>query len=133
MKQAFSLLWGLPHDGGRLKSATLRPLTIGAELRALEAYEDFAEAHKPGKTESGVAMTLAYWTQQLSVDGLPPSVMSIAWLMDNLVGEDYRIILDESETLRAKSAAASDNPQQPAEAAEPNPTTTGTPPAPAAA
>lgn len=125
MKQPLTLIWGLPHNGGVCKQAVCRPLTIGGELAALAAFEDYAEGKDLKNEAASVALTLAYWTQQVDIDGLSPEVLTVDYLMGNLVGEDYRLILDAMGDLRAKSAAASETPSPTGAAAEAL-TTTGT-------
>lgn len=123
MKQTLTLIWGLPHDGKVRKNAAVRPLTIGGELAALAAFEDYAEGKELSESASSVALTLAYWTQQLAIDGMPSEALTVDYLMDNLVGEDYRLIMEAMDDLRAKSTAASAN-REPAAAADANLTTT---------
>ena len=125
MKQPLTLIWGLPHDGEVCKNAVCRPLTIGGELNALAAFDDYAEGKELTESALSVALTLAYWTQQVSIDGLPSEALTVDYLMDNLVGEDYRLIMVAMDDLRAKSAAASVNPK-PTAAADETPTTTDT-------
>lgn len=125
MKQPLTLIWGLPYDGKVCKNAVCRPLTIGGELNALAAFEDYAEGKDLKDAAASVALTLAYWTQQIDIDGLPSETLTVDYLMDNLVGEDYRLILAAMDDLRAKSAAASVNPK-PTAAADETPTTIDT-------
>ena len=125
MKQPLTLIWGLPHDGEVCKNAVCRPLTIGGELNALAAFDDYAEGKELTESALSVALTLAYWTQQVSIDGLPSEALTVDYLMDNLVGEDYRLIMAAMDDLRAKSAAASVN-LKPTAAADETPTTTDT-------
>ena len=125
MKQPLTLIWGLPYDGKVCKNAVCRPLTIGGELNALAAFEDYAEGKAWTESAASVALTLAYWTQQVDIEGLPSETLTVDYLMDNLVGEDYRLILAAMDDLRAKSAAASET-QSPTEAAAEIHTTTGT-------
>ena len=110
MQQAITLIWGLPSESGVCKSAVVRPLTIGSELNALAAFEDYAEGKQLGDSATSVALTLAYWTQQLSVDGLPAENLTVAYLMENLVSEDYRLIMAAMDDLRVKSTAATESP-----------------------
>ena len=125
MKQPLTLIWGLPHNDGVCKQAVCRPLTIGGELNALAAFEDYAEGKDLKDAAASVVLTLAYWTQQIDIDGLPSETLTVDYLMDNLVGEDYRLILAAMDDLRAKSAAASET-QNPTGAAAEIHTTTDT-------
>lgn len=131
MKHEFDLMWGLPlPDGGVTKRAALRPLTIGGELRAQAALEDmdWGEAqNESGKARALMAETLAYWAEQLTVEGIAPERLTAEYLTENLTGEDYGIILAAQDDLRAKYTAAGANPGNTTAAAEkPNPETTTT-------
>ena len=106
MKKDLVLTWGLPYQDGIFKNVVVRPLTIGGELNALAAFDDFADGKELDKNSTSVAMTLAYWTQQVEFGGVPAEALTVDYLMHNLVGEDYRLIMEAMDELRAKSAAA---------------------------
>ncbi|MFV2030593.1 hypothetical protein [Neisseria sp. S1] len=123
MQHIINLMWGLPVPGTDrvVKQVILRPLTIGGELRAVAELEDMDLGDgrgESGKTTAMIAETLAYWAQQLTVDGIDPKQMTATYLMDNLTGEDYNIILAEQDVMRTKytaatvpsAAAAAENP-----------------------
>lgn len=122
MKYDFDLAWGLPVPGTDevAKRAALRPLTIGGELRAQAAIEEIggAEAQtENGKTAALMAETMAYWAEQLTVDGIAPEQLTAAYLLENLTGEDYGIILAAQDALRVKYTAAGAAPTGTAAAA----------------
>lgn len=126
MKYDFELKWGLPlPDGSISKKISVKPLTIGAEIKAIDESDDFCDEQNIPVKNQGVVQTVAYWTHQLSVDGLSADKLTLAYLMDNLAGEDYAVILEAQEQLRSKYVAASDNPA--AEAAAPSNTATSKP------
>ncbi|KPN73659.1 hypothetical protein [Neisseria sp. 74A18] len=131
MKHEIDLVWGLPLPGGGVaKRAALRPLTIGGELRAQAALEDmdWGEAEtESGKARALMVETLAYWAQQLTVEGIAPNQLTAEYLAENLTGEDYGIILAAQDDLRAKYTAAGANPGNTTAAAErPSPEATET-------
>lgn len=130
MKHEFDLVWGLPVPGTDTvaKRAALRPLTIGGELRAQAALEDLdlGEAQTDsGKTRALMAETLAYWAEQMTVKGIAPDALTAEYLIENLTGEDYGIILEAQEQLRSKYTAAGTNRGHTA-AADPLPEATAT-------
>ncbi|STZ75569.1 hypothetical protein [Bergeriella denitrificans] len=108
----FDLTWGLPHNGRTCRRAVLRPLTIGGELAAIAEIDELPpladDAAASAQTERGVRETLIYWSHQISIEGVPPDVLTADYLMDNLVSEDYKQILGEMAILVKKSTAASD-------------------------
>lgn len=122
MVHEFDLVWGLPlPSGGLAKRVALRPLTIGGELRAQEALEAMgldAEQGGSAGTRALMMMTLAYWAQQLSVEGIAPDTLSAGFLAEHLTGEDYGVVLAAQEDLRAKYTAAGANPGNTTAAAE---------------
>lgn len=107
MIERIQLIWGLAHQGTIFKTVVLNPLSIGGELRALAAFDDYAEGRSLSDNEGAICQTLAYWCQQMQVEGLPEGVLSIDYLLNHLTGEDYRTILEGMERLRSKSIAAS--------------------------
>lgn len=110
MKQQFTLSYGLPHDGQQHFQATLKPLSIGAELAAMAEEEDLPDLpENPSAAQQArrnVQKNLIYWVQQLEVDGIPAEVLTVDYLLEHLSSEDYVRIFDEQEHLRAKSTAA---------------------------
>lgn len=111
MRYEFDLVWGLtvPGTDKVVKRVAIKPLTIGAELRAAAEIDDLqlGEAETAAdKTGAMMAETLAYWAQQLTVEGIPQEQLTGAYLMDNLTGEDYSVILKAQEDMRVKYTAA---------------------------
>ena len=116
MKHSFTLQYGLEYEGETHFQAALKPLTIGGErddnLPALP--ENPSEAQQ---SRRAVQETLIYWAQQLSIDGIPQDIITADYLLNHLSGADYSLLVDEMETLRSKSTAATEAPAPPAAAA----------------
>ena len=107
---AFKLKWGLPVAGGVVRDIALRPLTIGGELAAMALLDERWGDTPPTGSQAAVVETLAYWTQQLVLPGHPDFKPDIDYLLANLTGDDYRLILAAQDDLRAKYTAATANP-----------------------
>lgn len=100
------LVYGIECEGKTYYDFSVKPLTLAEELVAiglLEADERYAEYSDTHRT---ITETLAYWTQQLAVTGLPQQKLTIELLMNGLNSEDYQVILNSLGTLREKSLAA---------------------------
>ncbi|WP_066568040.1 hypothetical protein [Snodgrassella sp. CFCC 13594] len=106
MRVTGQFTFGLEYQGKIYCDYSVRPLTIGGELAAMDALEQVAEPAGSSEVRQTIVETLAYWTQQLTVPGIPAEALSISFLMDNLASEDYQAILDSIECLRVKSPAA---------------------------
>ncbi|MDK4527264.1 hypothetical protein QG034_10455 [Kingella kingae] len=129
MKHTFKLQFGLDYQGKNHVQAALKPLSIGAELDAMAEMEILPElpanASEAMLAKRQVQETLIYWSKQLEVDGLPEKVLTADYLLQHLSGADYTQIFAEQESLRAKSTAATANPEN-AVAAEPSSEITAT-------
>ena len=110
MKHEFALQWGLPAEDGIIRDVALRPLTIGGELAALALLDERWGDDAPAGAEAAVVETLAFWTQQLYCPAKPAQRFEIGYLLANLTGDDYRLILAAQDDLRAKYTAATANP-----------------------
>ena len=114
LQQAFKLSVGLEYEGVLHRQCVLRPLSIAGELQALDERERwFAQQPKEQTwhcTEAADTLigALSYWSQQLQVDGIPPSALTLDYLVKHLNGEDYRSILNQLDALHAKFAAVSE-------------------------
>lgn len=99
----------LTHGIKGLKKASLKPLSLGDELKAMAMIESLPplsdEASNAILIERQVQETLIYWQFQLN---LPDLTEKLSWqfLLDNLSSDDYRVILNAAEVLRTKSHAA---------------------------
>lgn len=116
---AFKLKWGLPVAGGVVRDIALRPLTIGGELAAMALLDERWGDTPPTGSQAAVVETLAYWTQQLVLPDSQADVLTIDYLLDNLTGDDYRLILTAQDDLQAKSTAATEHPAPAAAAGQP--------------
>lgn len=114
IKQAFTLKFGLQYNGKTHWSAALKPLSIGAELAAMAEEEDLPSlpenANNAQIAHRNVQKNLIYWAKQLEVDGIPADILTADYLLANLSGEDYAFLFEQQEALRAKSTAATANP-----------------------
>nr|DAY03432.1 MAG TPA: hypothetical protein [Caudoviricetes sp.]DAY03872.1 MAG TPA: hypothetical protein [Caudoviricetes sp.] len=121
MKHSFTLQYGLEYEGKTHFQAALKPLTIGGELNAMDAIDNLpALPENPSEAQQSrraVQETLIYWAQQLSIDGIPQDIITADYLLNHLSGADYSLLVDEMETLRSKSTAATEAPAPPAAAA----------------
>nr|DAH99859.1 MAG TPA: hypothetical protein [Bacteriophage sp.] len=121
MKHSFTLQYGLEYNGETHFQAALKPLTIGGELNAMDAIDNLsALPENPSEAQQSrraVQETLIYWAQQLSIDGIPQDIITADYLLNHLSGADYSQLVDEMETLRSKSTAATEAPAPPAAAA----------------
>lgn len=110
MKHHFKLNFGIEYKDKIYFDAYLKPLSIGAELDALDEAENLPEladdASGIQKARRAVHENLIYWSRQLSVDGIDKEVLTAGFLLDRLSGEDYAKIAAEQEALRQKYNAA---------------------------
>ena len=117
MKHSFTLQYGLEYEGKTHFQAALKPLTIGGELNAMDAIDNLpALPENPSEAQQSrraVQETLIYWAQQLSIDGIPQDIITADYLLNHLSGADYSLLVDEMETLRSKSTAATEAPAPP--------------------
>lgn len=110
MKHHFKLTFGIEYKDKIYFDAYLKPLSIGAELDALDEAENLPELSEDAssiqKARRMVHENLIYWSRQLSVDGIDKEVLTAAFLLERLSGEDYAKIAAEQEALRQKFYAA---------------------------
>lgn len=101
MTEQGRLIFGLPFNGQRHHNFTVKPLTIGNELKAQALLDDLGD-----DAAELIHETLAYWQYQLSVDGINQDVITVDYLLEHLTSDDYTIISDTLDLLRVKYVAA---------------------------
>lgn len=106
MRETGQFIFGLEYQGKTYYDYSVRPLSIGGELAAIDELDQLGQSGDATDARSTITTTLAYWVRQLTVPGIPTEAMSIRFLLDNLASEDYQAILDSIDALRVKSPAA---------------------------
>lgn len=100
------LIYGIEVEGKYYYDFTIQPLTLAAELTVLDYLEANNQYTENSETYKLVVESLAFWTQQLTFNGLSPDKLTVELLLDNLTSEDYQTILTSLSELREKSIAA---------------------------
>ncbi|MDF7676358.1 hypothetical protein PT286_06380 [Neisseriaceae bacterium ESL0693] len=100
------LIYGIECDGRLYRDYVVKPLTLANELDAIEMLEADEQYADYAQTRRTIVDTLAFWTQQLSFDGLKKDKLTVEWLMNGLTSEDYQAILASLGELHEKSLAA---------------------------
>ena len=111
------LTCGVEYHGQTLRHYTLKPITLAKELEALDQLE--ARDNKPAtEREEEVLTTLTYISKMITIKGIDPEDMSVAFLMNNLYSYDYENIVQSVERLNAKYRAAGQSAVSDTKAAE---------------
>ncbi|WP_370580606.1 hypothetical protein ABX022_01735 [Snodgrassella alvi] len=100
-----------------MRHYTLKPITLAKELEALDQLE--ARDNKPAtEREEEVLTTLTYISKMITIKGIDPEDMSVAFLLNNLYSYDYENIVQSVERLNAKYRAAGQSAVSDTKAAE---------------
>lgn len=99
------LTYGLTYNGQTYYDYSLKPITLLQELAALDQIDAYATQTMTARHEQ-VIHSLAYIAQMINIVGIDPQVITVEFLMNNLIAADYQNILDSNSLLQTKFSAA---------------------------
>lgn len=99
------LTYGLTYNGQTYYDYSLKPITLLQELAALDEIDAYATQTMTARHEL-VIHNLAYIAQMINIVGIDPQVITVEFLMNNLIAADYQNILDSNSLLQTKFSAA---------------------------
>lgn len=104
------LLLGLPFGGQRHFEFKVKLLTLGGECAALEKVDALKLGEKERLTRAEQTLVdLAYFSEQVEIDGIAPAQLTPAYLLEHLATDDYVLINDAILALRKKHIAAGES------------------------
>ncbi|PJG83766.1 hypothetical protein [Caviibacterium pharyngocola] len=109
------LLLGVPYNGTLHFDFKVKLLSLAGECQALEWAEelDLPEEEKQNREEK-LLHELCFLVPQLDIDGIPETVLTPRFLLQNLSPSDYVLVWGQLDNLRKKHIDAGANPENPA-------------------
>lgn len=107
------LLLGLPYNGKLYFEVKVHAMTIGDECEALEAIENSKKEASLSESQivQNMLVDLAYLSAQIEIVGVPKSVLTPQFLLENLSTDDYAILFSLIDDVRKKRIDAGESPE----------------------
>ncbi|MBE2895454.1 hypothetical protein HPC38_00980 [Pasteurellaceae bacterium HPA106] len=102
---------GKPHFAFSLSLLTLRGRCKAFDV--MESIGLLGIEDRPLTSEEKMLEDLSYLGQQLEIEGIPQSVLTPEFLLDNLLAYDYTVVIDALTVLRKKRSHDSASPALP--------------------
>ncbi|MDP8040106.1 MULTISPECIES: hypothetical protein [Pasteurellaceae] len=96
------LNFGLSFNGKIHKDFSVKLLTVGGNCKAQEVLADLGIEPESESLRDRTIVDMAHLVEQVDISGIPKSALTVDFMLENLVDEDYWLILEALVELRKK-------------------------------